>query len=138
MKALEKIAVIWFLLISCNTLAAQKIDSIYFHLYTDSLKKGVYNYINVDGLSPNGRYIPLSSRQIEFSANTGHWDGNSLVIDSAYTKDSVVIKAVLKENPSLQKTVVIYLKKLPDNELLKTKEEILHEISQPKKKKPGG
>ena len=127
-----------FLLAGCNWLAAQKVDSIYFHLYTDSLKKAVYNYINVDGLLPNGRYIPLSSQQIIFSANTGHWDGNSLVIDSAYTKDSVVIKAVLKADPFIQKMVIIYLKKLPDNELPKTKEAILHELNQPKRKKAGG
>ncbi len=45
---------------ACNV-KAQNIDSIYFHLYTDSLKKEVHNYINVDGLLQNGRYLPLDT-----------------------------------------------------------------------------
>ena len=34
---------------------AQKVDSIYFHLYTDSLKKGFFNYINVDDKTSDGK-----------------------------------------------------------------------------------
>ena len=45
---------------------AQKIDSIYVNLYTDSLKKGTYNYINIDGRLQNGRYIPLDSTSLSF------------------------------------------------------------------------
>jgi hypothetical protein len=42
-------------LISLTTLTkAQKVDSIFFHPYTDSLKKGTYNYINVDGKLSDG------------------------------------------------------------------------------------
>ncbi len=108
-------------------LKAQKIDSIYFHLYTDSLKKGVHNYINVDGKLPNGRYLPLDNTQIRFSSSTGEWQGNDLIINHAYTGDSVTVKAVLKEKPSIFKIVAIYIKKNPDNQKLKTEEEIINE-----------
>ena len=108
---------------------AQQIESIEFHLYTDSLKKGVYNYINVDGKLSDGSWRPLSSKQIQFSSNTGNWDGNSLIIDSSYNKDSVVVTASLKGNAAMQKTVTIYMKKDLSNPLLKTEDELMKEMN---------
>lgn len=105
------------LLFSLGVVFGQKYDSIYFHLYTDSLKKGVYNYINVDGKLPNGKFLPLGSDEVHFSSNYGNWDGNSLIIDSAYNRDSVVISAYLKAKPSLKLNTTIYIKKKPDDEL---------------------
>ena len=43
---------------------AQKVDSIYFNLYTDSLKKGQHNYINIDGKMSNGRWLTMTAREI--------------------------------------------------------------------------
>src|SRR3954471_12273315 len=106
---------------------AQQVESIEFHLYTDSLKKGVYNYINVDGKMSDGTWRPLNSKQIQFSCNTGNWDGNSLVIDSSYNKDSVVVTAALKANTAMQKSITIYMKKNLTNPPLKTEEELLKE-----------
>jgi hypothetical protein len=106
---------------------AQQVESIEFHLYTDSLKKGVYNYINVDGKLSDGSWRPLNSKLIQFSSNAGTWDGNSLIIDSAYNKDSVVVTAVLKGNAALQKTITIYMKKNLVGERLKTEEELMNE-----------
>ena len=37
-------------------ISAQNLDSIFFNLYTDSLKKGTYNYINVDGQFTDGAF----------------------------------------------------------------------------------
>lgn len=111
---------------------AQKIESIYFHLYTDSLKKGVYNYINVDGKLSSGRYLPLTAKQITFSSNGGIWDGNSLIIDSSFTGDFVEVKAILKENPAMLKTITIYIKKKPDDTVLKTEKQILDEMKKNK------
>src|SRR3954468_16989046 len=106
---------------------AQHIETIEFHLYTDSLKKGVYNYINVDGKMSDGSWRPLNSKLVQFSCNTGTWDGNSLIIDSSYSKDSVVVTATLKGNTAMQKTVTIYMKKNLTNPTLKTEEELLKE-----------
>ena len=52
---MQKIFILLSAVLFSNFLKAQKVDSIYFHLYTDSLKKGVYNYINVDARLQNGR-----------------------------------------------------------------------------------
>ena len=104
-------------LFSVSVLFAQKYENIYFHLYTDSLKKGVYNYINVDGKLANGKFLPLGSDEVQFSSSYGKWDGNSLIIDSSYTRDSVVVSAYLKSKPSLKLTTTIFIKKKPDDEL---------------------
>lgn len=107
---------------------AQKIDSIYVNLYTDSLKKGTYNYINVDGKLSNGNYIPLDSSHLIFWASEGKFSGNSLWIDKDFKYDRVLIKVLLRGNPKLNKEFTIYIKKKPDNEKLATEEELLNEI----------
>ena len=114
-------------MLSAFTVRAQKVDSIYFNLYTDSLKKGVHNYINVDGKLTNGTYQPLMSNEISFTSSAGRWDGNSLIVDSAYKQDSVVITASLKEHPEVKKNVTIYLKKIVTEPPLKTEKELLEE-----------
>lgn len=114
---------------------AQKIESIAFNLYTDSLKKGFYNYISVDGLYNDGRWQPLDSSTIIFTANAGYFKGNDLFIDSSYAKDSIVVRASLRSNPTISKEVIIYIRKRPFNEPLKTNEEVLDEIRKPRKAK---
>jgi hypothetical protein len=116
---------------------AQKVEEIYFNLYTDSLKKGVHNYINVDGKLSNGNYYPLTAAEVEFSSSAGKWEGNSLVIDSCYKKDSVVITASLKDRPEVKKSVTIYMKKILVEPELKTQEQLLEEWKQKPKKSKG-
>ena len=113
------------LLFTSLLIKAQKVDSIYFNLYTDSLKKGTYNYINVDGKLINGHWLPLTAKEISFSASAGVFDGNSLLIDKDASIEKVTVKAVLKANPSIYKETTIYIKKMADNERLKTTEEIM-------------
>lgn len=119
----------------CKFSFAQKIESIYFNLYTDSLKKGFYNYISVDGKDSRGQWHPLDSTKIAFSCNTGFFKGNDLFIDSSYTGDCIKVKAVLKENPSVWKETVVYIRKRPFTEPLKSSEEILGEMKEKRKKK---
>jgi len=121
-------------LFTCAGLNAQKIEQISFNLYTDSLKKEVHNYISVDGKLDNGRYIPLDSKQITFTASYGKWEGNDLIIDKSYTKDSIVVTATLKDNPTLSKTVTIYMKKITVEPPLRTLDEIMHEPAKKRKK----
>ena len=104
----------------------QQVDSIYFNLYTDSLKKGTYNYINVDGKLSNGRWLPLTNKEIEFTASVGKFMGNSLVIDTAFKGEKVTVKAVLKNNTAIWKETTIYMKKVESTERLKTVDEILN------------
>lgn len=114
---------------------AQQIESIAFNLYTDSLKKGFFNYISVDGLYADGRWQPLDSNTIVFTANTGYFKGNDLFIDSSYMRDSIVVRAALRSNPTIRKEVIIYIRKRPFTEPLKTNEEVLDEIRRPRKAK---
>lgn len=115
---------------------AQKVDSIYVNLYTDSLKKGTYNYINIDGKLSNGSYLPLDSTQIIFTSTDGKFYGNSLWLAPDFKKDKVTVKAVLRSNPHICKTFDIYIKKKPDPEL-KSIDQILNESGGKGKKHRG-
>jgi hypothetical protein len=110
---------------------AQKVDSIFFNLYTDSLKKGTFNYINVDARYSNGTYLPLTNKELTFTASCGTFEGTSLFLDKDFKGEKVVVKAVLKSNPSVWKEITIYIKKKEEDEKLKTLDQILNE---PKKK----
>lgn len=127
----------FILLLTVTGAKAQQIDSIYVNLYTDSLKKGTYNYINVDGLLSNGRYLPLDSTHIQFSASVGKFFGNTLLIDRNFEGEKVTIKVVLRKKPAVYKEFVMYIKIKPDNENLKTVEE-LYGIPPPKPKRKKG
>ncbi len=125
---MRKLLVVLSFMIAANAVSAQKVDSIYFHLYTDSLKKGFYNYINVDGKMSDGTWQPLDSSEIIFLSDAGFFKGNDLFIDSSYKDETVRVKAILKSNPSVHKEVTIYIRKRGFTEPLKTNEEIMDEI----------
>lgn len=119
---------IFLLLITVSAglaLKAQKVDSIFFNLYTDSLKKGTYNYINVEAKLSSGQWMPLTSKELKFSCASGKFDGNSLFIDSSFKEEKVKVKVELKNNPTVTKEITIYIKKYIPDERLKTVEEIL-------------
>jgi len=118
--------------------SAQKIDSIYFHLYTDSLKKGFFNYINVDGKLSDGSWTPLSSKEIIFTTSKDsalRFENNDLFIDSAYSKETVTVRATLRDNPKIWREVTIYIRKRGFDEPLKSHQEIFEEYSKPQKQK---
>lgn len=125
------------LLLAGSTARAQapQVDSIYFHLYTDSLKKSVHNYINVDGKLSDGHWLPLTFKDITFSSSAGKWDGNSLILDTSFKGDKVVVKAVLKSKPQIWKEVTIYMKTRENDEVLKTKEEVMQSSPSPAKRR---
>jgi len=127
---MRKIFVLLVFIAAVKAVPAQKVDSIYFHLYTDSLKKGFYNYINVDGKMSDGTWAPLDSSKILLISDGGFFKGNDLFIDSSYKGETVRVKAILKTNPSIHKEVVIYIRKRGFTEPLKTNEQILDEMRQ--------
>lgn len=133
-----KTTLLLLLLVAAKFCGAQKIDSIYFHLYTDSLKKGFYNYINVDGKTSTGRWWPLTTSEVVFSVpDTTHlrFQNNDLFVDSAFTGEVVVVRAVLRSNPAVWKEIVIPIRKRGFDEPLMTNEEAIREYTKPKKKK---
>lgn len=123
---MKHILLLFFITISVSS-KAQKIDSIYVNLYTDSLKKGTYNYINVDGLLSNGTYMPLDSNHIIFSSNYGKFYGNNLFIDSNKCFGEILINIKLKKNPAVQKSFALFIK-TGEEEKLKTAEELMNEM----------
>lgn len=138
---MKKCVFLLLFFVAAKFASAQKIDSIYFHLYTDSLKKGFFNYINVDGKTADGNWLPLSSKEILFSIEQDsalRFENNDLFIDSAYIKETVKVKAILRENPKIWKEVTIYIRKRGFDEPLKSHDEVLGEYSkQPARKKKG-
>ena len=98
-------------IISTIAVHAQKVDSIFFNLYTDSLKKGTYNYINVEGKLSNGHFTPLTSKELTFVASAGKFDGNSLFIDINCSEEKITVKTTLKANPAMRREIIIYVKK---------------------------
>jgi hypothetical protein len=132
-KPLILLLVILFAL--AGKLSAQKVESIHFNLYTDSLKKGFFNYISVDGKFSDGRWQPLDTNQVRLSSNTGFFMGNDLFIDSSYTADTVIVKAVLISNPSITTQTIIYIRKRGFDEPLKTNDEILNDLRSKRMKK---
>jgi len=115
-------------------LNAQKVDSIYFHLYTDSLKKGQHNYISVDGKLSNGRWLPMTAKDIQFSSSHGTFEGNELIIPHGFKEEKVKVKvkATLKSNPSVWIEKTIWIKTMPDPDLLPSKDEIFNKRQQKK------
>ena len=124
-----------FLILFSSYAKAQKVEHIYVNLYTDSLKKGTFNYINIDGKLSNGKYLPLDSTDLIFWASEGKFSGNSLWIDRDFAPEKVDIKVTLRSNPSLHKEFTIYVKQKPDPEL-RTKEELMNEMQGNGKTKP--
>lgn len=120
---MKKILLSFF--IACSFFAkAQKVESIHVNLYTDSLKKGTFNYINIDGRLSGGRYMPLDSSYLIFWASAGTFNGNSLWIDRNSNLEKVDIKVTLRSNPALFKEFSMYIKKQPDPQL-KTMDELM-------------
>ena len=118
--------------------AQQPVKDIFFHLYTDSLKKGFFNYINVDGQKANGEWEPLTTKDIRFtlltdSANARalYFEGNDLFIDSSYTADSIRVRATLDSDSTVVKETTIYLQKR-GFEPLKTEDEIFSDMRKEK------
>ncbi len=114
------------LIIACGTARSQKVDSIYFHLYTDSLKKGQHNYINIDGKMSNGRWMPLTEKELQLTSSHGSFKGNELFVPADFKEEKLTVKAVLKSNPAIWRERVIWIKKLPDPDKLPSKDDILN------------
>ncbi|MBO9571614.1 MAG: hypothetical protein J7497_05320 [Chitinophagaceae bacterium] len=125
------------LLVVSIKVSAQKLDSIYFNLYTDSLKKGTFNYINVEGRYNNGRYLPLGKKELKFSASSGYFEGNSLFVDSSFKGDKILVKATSLQDSSLHLQRYIYIKRHESTEVLPTMNEVLQTPSTRKKPRRG-
>ncbi|HMR91158.1 MAG TPA: hypothetical protein PKC69_02545 [Chitinophagaceae bacterium] len=128
-----RIVLLTGILFSCLSGRSQQVDSIFFHLYTDSLKKGTHNYINVDGKLSNGRWMPLTAKDITFSSSACSFSGNELIIPADCKEEYIIVKAALKKKPEIWIERKIWVKTMPDPDL-PGKEEILKN-TQPRKRR---
>lgn len=131
LKLLYSLLVLLGCLAGGEAAAQQPVDSIYFHLYTDSLKKGVHNYINVDAKLRDGRWLPLTARELNFTSTAGRFEQCNLILDTAFKGEKVTVKASLKRDPQIWREVTIYLKTVDTVERLRTVEEILQRGTAP-------
>jgi len=118
-------------------LKAQKIDSLFFNLYTDSLKKGSWNYINVDARLNNGKYIPLTSDQLLFKISNGKLQGNSLWIDWNAGYEFVEVEVELKKDTTVKKAITIWLKKHDEQLNAPVNDSLIQQINNRNKSKSG-
>lgn len=133
-STLKRLILLSFIIIPA-ALFAQKIDSIYFNLYTDSLKKGTYNYINVEGKFSDGRIRPLDSTQLSFNSSSGKFTGNSLWLPFDFNEEKVNITVISRKDPSHAIYKTIYIKKKNDDVPLKTVNDIIADPPKTKSKK---
>ncbi len=102
----------------------QQVDSLFFNLYTDSLKKGVHNYINVEAKLRNGQWLPLTTKEIRLETSAGRFEGNSLIIDTAFKGSFIRIKATLLSDPRITRDRQIPIKKFIPDPVLKKPEDL--------------
>lgn len=93
---------------------AQTVENIFINLYTDSLKKGTHNYINVDGKMSNGSWKPLTANELNFTSDYGTFKGNDLVLPDHPTVKKICVTVTLKNNPQKTERITIWIKQKPD------------------------
>ena len=111
---MKKIFITGLFLIGFLMSKAQKVESIHYNLYTDSLKKGVHNYINVDGKMSDGTWRPLTAKELKFESDYGKFDGNDLVLPENPAVKKVTVCVTLKDNPQKTEKITIAIKQKPD------------------------
>jgi hypothetical protein len=126
---LKKTLFLLSFVVACNLTKAQKIDSLFFNLYTDSLKKGSWNYINVDAKLSDGKYIPLTHEQLNFKVSNGKLQGNSVWIDWNFKDDSVVVEMELKKDPSVRRSITIWIKRKDEQLNAPVNDSLLQQIN---------
>jgi hypothetical protein len=113
----------------CAAAKAQKIDSLFFNLYTDSLKKGSWNYINVDAKLSNGKYMPLTAEQLDFKISAGKLERNTIWLDWTFPYDSIIVEVSLKKEPAVRKSITIWVKKKDDQLDAPVNDSLLQQIN---------
>ncbi|RYD97504.1 MAG: hypothetical protein EOP50_05660 [Sphingobacteriales bacterium] len=115
---------------------SQSVARFEFHLYTDSLKRGFFNYINIDAQLSDSSWRPLDSTAVIFSSDAGPFRGNDLFVDSSFRCDSATVRAALRSNPKRFIETVIYIRKRPFGDL-PTEEEVINGTKADKHRRKG-
>lgn len=112
---------------------------IRFNLYTDSIKRNIPFYINVEGRFSSGRVYPLDTGMIAMTASAGSLLGNVLEVKKSDTAvHKVRVCAWLKEDPHMAATITIPVKIVPDTASLPTTRQLLKEWKREREQKSKG
>ncbi|MEJ7673473.1 MAG: hypothetical protein WKF59_12370 [Chitinophagaceae bacterium] len=77
---------------------------------------------------PTAGICHLIVHQVIFWASEGKFSGNSLWLDKDFKYEKVFIKVMLRRNLLVSKEFTVYIKKKPDDEKLKTAEELMNNM----------
>ncbi len=120
MRSVKKFwGIFCLLLMSHFAASAQRppaLKSVYFNLYTDSLKPVLNYYVNVEGETTDGRYLPLDTNDVFLTADWGEMRGNAWVIPRIFLDEKVTFTAVSKRNLMLRSSVTVWIQKGKDPE----------------------
>lgn len=85
----------------------------------------------------DGRYLPLTTDQLQFKVSNGKLQGNSVWIDWVFPDDSVVVEVMLKKDASVKRTITIWIKRKDEQMNAPYNDSLLQQINnrQPTSKK---
>lgn len=107
-------------------LALPYVQQVQFNLYTDSLKRDIPFYLNVEGHFSSGRIYPLDTQQVRFKASGGSLENNVLLVKKTDTSiHRVKIHTWVKADPELKDCVWVPVKVIPDTARLPSEKELL-------------
>ncbi len=87
------------------------LQKIRFNLYTDSIKKRVPYYLNIEGVFSSHKVYPLDTSMLTFQVSNGELEKNILTITDKYQKiKQVKASAYFKLDSSINADVVIPIK----------------------------
>lgn len=113
------------------------LTAIRFRHYTDSLKRGIHFYLNVEGIYNTGKIYPLDTTRIRLYANEGQLIGQDLLIPR---KDSITkqiaVRAVYRGNREINAASVVPVKQAADDEslIIENEKDLFRKPSKKKKK----
>jgi len=96
------------------TLQLPYLTDLRFNLYADSIKPILNFYVNVEGIFSSGKVLPLTENQVTITANEGRMKGMEWVVPKERTFNRVIFTASSTADPSITKSVTVYLKKYKD------------------------
>jgi hypothetical protein len=124
-----------YFILGTRIIHAQQITSIHYNALADSIKRGFHFYINVDAKLQNGRWKPLTDKDIAITSNYGKIEGNNIILPFGFTEKQIEVRVVLKQDSTQQLSLTIPVKQMPDPELPKMQGNIKSAEANDKKKR---
>ncbi len=117
-------------------LALPYLESIHFNLYTDSLKRDVEFYLNMEGHFSSGKIYPLDTVKVRFQASAGELLGNVLLLPESDTAvHDIQVKGIFKWDAQLADSCLIPVKTQVEDITLPTEQELLDRWKKERRRK---